>query len=575
MYISPSPPRRSGTRGSFRQGFRGITQDVREGLHDVGQTIKRRMSSGVGDGGRGKKPKINRTLSKMANKAANKANEMFGKYTPRPSESDSAARDMNYHEYQHSSNISPESRQESQVMVTDESYLYQSTMQQMHQQPHENAWSMDMTTDCEPSPSKAMASSSTTPSYGWVQGIGTSSYPLEDWQQQRTAASISLEASPINPRNRDALLGRLSVTPPPDPRFVHGPWQDLHQLSGSRLSGTHKDRFNNTVRKANELTAVVTGDLNSHGQPLSNNVSPTTKDAAAFPLSSATTPSPGPTGKGKHKEESIHYRDDELDATSSENDEDDDGDGDGDNTEKPCPWPNCAGTTKSKAFQPNRLKEHIRRGHLMPFMCDSPGCGVRKGDKNQIYRHRAAKHPDEPKKRCKEQDQDPIAQKKYRALNERSLSYDRITDICRATTIAELEEPWERAARASSSNLVKTESPLSPTGAFEPGLGLSSNIFNQTSGPSSANSTPFPDIITSSFGTNAAPSPATHYPGFMNSCQDGSLPLDDAIMNFVKDVLVPAVDKMSLQSPSSSNPIPTCLASAAPLTLRTRMSPRR
>ncbi|KAF8545233.1 hypothetical protein BDD12DRAFT_160625 [Trichophaea hybrida] len=291
----------------------------------------------------------------------------------------------------------------------------------MHQQPHENAWSMDMVTDCGPSPSKAVASSSTTPSYEWVQGIGTSSYPPEDWQQQRTAAYISLEASPINPHNRDALLGRLSVTPPPDPRYVHGPWQDLHQLSGSKLN------------------------LNPHGQPLSNNVSPTTEDAAAFTLSSVTTPSPGPAGKGKHKEESIHYRDDELDATSSENDEDDDGDGDGDNTEKPCPWPNCAGTTKSKAFQPNRLKEHIRRGHLMPFMCDSPGCGVRKGDKNQIYRHRTSKHPDEPKKRWKEQDQDPIVQKKYRALNERSLSYDRIASICRATTIAELEEPWERA----------------------------------------------------------------------------------------------------------------------------------
>jgi hypothetical protein len=78
-------------------------------------------------------------------------------------------------------------------------------------------------------------------------------------------------------------------------------------------------------------------------------------------------------------------------------------------------------------------------------MCDSEGCGVRKGDKNQIYRHRTAKHPGEPKKRWKEQDEDPVALKKYKVLNERGLSYERIAEICRATTIAELEEPWEHA----------------------------------------------------------------------------------------------------------------------------------
>jgi hypothetical protein len=143
-------------------------------------------------------------------------------------------------------------------------------MQQM-QQPHEAAWTIPMATDSEPTQSKAIASSSAVHNYEWApqEDVDVSSYAPENWQQQRTVASTSpLEASPVD---RGVLLG-LSVTPPPDRQFVQGTWQDIHQLSGSRtVCGTHKDRFDNTVRKANELTAVVTGgELTSHGQPLSN-----------------------------------------------------------------------------------------------------------------------------------------------------------------------------------------------------------------------------------------------------------------------------------------------------------------
>jgi hypothetical protein len=88
---------------------------------------------------------------------------------------------------------------------------------------------------------------------------------------------------------------------------------------------------------------------------------------------------------------------------------------------------------------------------------------------------------------------------------------------------------------------VKTESPLSPT--FGPGLGLSSNVFDQAPVPGSAHSTTFPDTLTPGF-----PSPATQLPNRMNGCLDGHSEFNSVLIDFVNKILVPAVDQMNLRS---------------------------
>ena len=211
--------------------------------------------------------------------------------------------------------------------------------------------------------------------------------------------------------------------------------------------------------------------------------------------------------------------------------------------------------------------------HLIPFMCGSSGCHVRKGDKHQMKRHRRSRHPREPPLLFREQDQDPVALKQFKALNERNLGYDRVAKICRATTLAELDEPWERAARASSTNPVKSESPplsalsLPPpppppqqqqqqqpavvaTGlGLSPALGLSPDQ-SPLSG-SNRNSITFPDRLPTANST--ANGGGTRLMSLDGADAGGDAATsnefgDVAITDFVNKVLVPTVDKMHMQS---------------------------
>ena len=195
--------------------------------------------------------------------------------------------------------------------------------------------------------------------------------------------------------------------------------------------------------------------------------------------------------------------------------------------------------------------------HLKPFMCGTPGCHVRKGDKHQMIRHRRSQHPNESALLYREQDQDPVALRQYKLLNERNLGYERVTKICRATTLAELDEPWDRAACASPANPVEAESPLlsaPPPAPVAAGLGLSPGLFDLSPVPGSKrNSITFSDHLPtgSSTGNGAGirlPSLDAGSGGGGDGDATASEFNDVAIVDFVNKVLVPMVDKMHLQS---------------------------
>ena len=219
------------------------------------------------------------------------------------------------------------------------------------------------------------------------------------------------------------ILGRASITPQPNHAIVEGPIHDLNQLDrSSTLRGTHRDRYTRTVSAVHGLSAAVT----SCG-------SPTNAHDTSLPTSRQTAPLPCRNGS--------------IASTGA----------------KPCPWPGCTGTRGTNSFESNRLKyvpeppsyqatesvmaddfnrEHLRRNHLYPYMCDTPGCVLRKGDKNQITRHRKKHHPHEDPKQYKDQTNDPFAAKQLKMLSERAISYERIVRICQAKSIEELDEAW-------------------------------------------------------------------------------------------------------------------------------------
>lgn len=87
----------------------------------------------------------------------------------------------------------------------------------------------------------------------------------------------------------------------------------------------------------------------------------------------------------------------------------------------------------------SRRREHIRRKHLKPFICITPGCPVRVSDKNQIYRHRIRKHREEPTRLIHSQTQDQLAFRQNEVLKRRGISYAQMVAVCAATTVAELE----------------------------------------------------------------------------------------------------------------------------------------
>jgi hypothetical protein len=177
-------------------------------------------------------------------------------------------------------------------------------------------------------------------------------------------------------------------------------------------------------------------------------------------------------------------------------------------------------------------------------MCDFSGCPVRKGDKHQIARHRAKKHPQAkvPNRCYKDQDEDPLAAAQLQALSERGISYDRIVKICQAKCIADLSDVRAQDSLSSPASAiecslapmdsspvirVKEESlsvPVSPTSILGSGLDIPRSLHGSGAG------TPVIQANSSLFPTTRAA-------------------FSDPIVEFVNNILVPHVDQLNLTSP--------------------------
>jgi hypothetical protein len=115
-------------------------------------------------------------------------------------------------------------------------------------------------------------------------------------------------------------------------------------------------------------------------------------------------------------------------------------------------------------------------------MCGFPECNVRKGDKHQISRHRAKKHPKAPNKCYKDQDVDRLAASQLEALKKRGIEYERIAEICNAKCIEDLRDSDVPHAYSSSSPTIRIQDvpPSVPVSPATAGLGPPRNLQVQT-----------------------------------------------------------------------------------------------
>lgn len=81
----------------------------------------------------------------------------------------------------------------------------------------------------------------------------------------------------------------------------------------------------------------------------------------------------------------------------------------------------------------------MRRAHLIPYLCDFPGCSVRKGDKLQIMDHLHRKHR-APKDQYKVLTPETLKRAQMQALGERGISRKRIVEICNAKHVDDLND---------------------------------------------------------------------------------------------------------------------------------------
>lgn len=385
----------NGLRDRLQEGVGNLTRRVSTGLHTHRPT---------------KRAKV--VLEKVKN-------NLLGRTSPKPDE------EGGYHDQQQQQQFQLE--RPTSTAAAYETYHGNSHPQDMQQTYPPNFWPMSepgymADRDMASSPSGAM-----TGYQDWAaataEGFDRETYPSDHWPEAMPLSST--------PRSRLDVLGELSTTLPsrPDPMVVGGPFMEL---DGPALQGTqNRRRFMKTVNDTNHFGVVAAG----------GNIYPT--DEPTEPISAS--PQSFICGKGRPN---IRLQTGGKETTASASDQ----------KKKPCPWPGCSGTTASNFFESNRLKEHLRRAHLFPYMCGFPGCTVRKGDKHQISRHRANKHPQAPKKHYKDQDENPLAAAQLQALGERGISYERISQICNAQHVDDLNDG------AASEGLFPTEHP--PRSAF-------------------------------------------------------------------------------------------------------------
>jgi hypothetical protein len=107
-------------------------------------------------------------------------------------------------------------------------------------------------------------------------------------------------------------------------------------------------------------------------------------------------------------------------------------------------------------------REHIRRVHLRPYMCGNRDCRGRWGTVYEVKRHRRIEHPDQPLDLIREQDQDNLDLKRFKALLRRGITYDRICQICIAGSDEDLDKTREPRGTRTTSNRDALVVPLSP-----------------------------------------------------------------------------------------------------------------
>ena len=176
---------------------------------------------------------------------------------------------------------------------------------------------------------------------------------------------------------------------------------------------------------------------------------------------------------------------------------------------------------------------------------------MRKGDKDQMKRHRKSKHPGESPEWFQEQNIDPLAFSKFQALKEYNLRYERITEICRATTLAELGEPRGCTARTSSASPVKSVSLLLSAPSPPPQQQPAATTTDLRPSPAPFDQSPLSGS-NHSITLRTANGASTHLLSLDGGGADGNAAtpneLDDAaIADFVNEVLVPAAEKMCMR----------------------------
>ncbi|RPB02266.1 hypothetical protein L873DRAFT_1802197 [Choiromyces venosus 120613-1] len=122
------------------------------------------------------------------------------------------------------------------------------------------------------------------------------------------------------------------------------------------------------------------------------------------------------------------------------------------NTSVPCPYwsrdPNSCRNKSCRLPKKNlsKLKEHLRRVHVLHLACPFGDCIFYAGDKYQIKRHQKTAHPDHPEMEPIPRTAGFAHRKMHQDLEVRNLSWEQISEICFRVELEEqVAEPIDGA----------------------------------------------------------------------------------------------------------------------------------
>ncbi|KAI5795742.1 hypothetical protein EDC01DRAFT_629670 [Geopyxis carbonaria] len=300
-----------------------------------------------------------------------------------------------------------------------------------------------------------------TKSYPSVHRTNQQTFCDGGYELDETVASVPTSRPLSTPDSRAILLGSPSPSsPPPNQYEVDGCGLEIEQQfrqSNAPLGMHNEVRIQRTRETTESLAKVATG--NRQGQSCMKRCS-YTSNSASKRVSFTLNTSYGTSSDTKGSQDVS----DSLPLGGDDGESDDEQNGDDSpiiaNEQNPgcnCPWEHC-----TVRVHLTRLKEHIRRKHIYPFMCNR--CERRFGDKAQTMRHLKKAHPPAVEdNEIQEQSENILALYQHVMLKPRGISYDRIAAICQAASIDELPQPLPALQFGTASNPTSpdTSSPTS------------------------------------------------------------------------------------------------------------------